>query len=126
MQKGAVTVDATRGVVFEGNVVPKKKRKSYSSFTRCSSSSDRRAHASLAPITGTKIYMNLGEPSIIDRYKNLFDGIGLIRTIYITNMVGIHPMYLVKTGQGKLLVDKMSEEYTVAQAIYPVGHSAHE
>ena len=35
-------------------------------------------------------------------------------------MVGIHPMYLVKTGQGKLLVDKMSEGITtVAQAIYP-------
>jgi len=34
--------------------------------------------------------------------------------------VGIHPMYLVKTGQGKLLVDKMAEGITeVAQEIYP-------
>ena len=55
--------------------------------------------------------MNLGEPSIIGRYKHLpFDGIGLMRTEFIfTNMVGAHPMYLVKTGQGQLLIDKMAE-----------------
>ncbi|MDD3426780.1 MAG: phosphoenolpyruvate synthase [Aminobacterium sp.] len=119
-----VTVDATRGVVFNGNVIPEKK----DSAKETASHSDTAAFPiedlayQLAPITGTKIYMNLGEPSIIDRYKQLpFDGIGLMRTEFIfTNMVGIHPMYLVKTGQGKLLVDKMSEGITtVAQAIYP-------
>jgi len=119
-----VTVDATRGVVFEGNVVPEKKEAEKATLVSPGAQAlpiEELVHQ-LAPITGTKIYMNLGEPSIIDRYKNLpFDGIGLMRTEFIfTNMVGIHPMYLVKTGQGKLLVDKMSEGITtVAQAIYP-------
>ena len=66
--------------------------------------------------------MNLGEPSLIDKYKDLpFDGIGLMRTEFIfTNLVGAHPMYLVKTGQGQLLIDKMSEGVMkVASAIYP-------
>ena len=55
--------------------------------------------------------MNLGEPSLIGKYKNLpIDGIGLMRTeLVFTNKVGIHPMYLVKTGQGQLLIDKLSE-----------------
>jgi pyruvate,water dikinase len=117
-----VTVDATRGVVFEGDVVPEKKEETVSAQVTQASLPIEDLVYQMAPITGTKIYMNLGEPSIIDRYKKLpFDGIGLMRTEFIfTNMVGIHPMYLVKTGQGKLLVDKMSEGITtVAQAIYP-------
>lgn len=117
-----VTVDATRGVVFEGDVVPEKKEETVSAQVAQASLPIDDLVYQMAPITGTKIYMNLGEPSIIDRYKKLpFDGIGLMRTEFIfTNMVGIHPMYLVKTGQGKLLVDKMSEGITtVAQAIYP-------
>ncbi len=115
-----VTVDATRGVVFEGNLIPDEK-KPEEKIEPAAVMNENFVHQ-LAPITGTKIYMNLGEPSIIGKYQSLpFDGIGLMRTEFIfTNMVGIHPMYLVKTGQGKLLVDKMAEGITaVAQAIYP-------
>ncbi len=116
-----VTVDATRGVVFEG-----KTQAAVEEAAKVSEPSTQITSADLvnklAPITGTKIYMNLGEPSIISKYLGLpFDGIGLMRTEFIfTNMVGIHPMYLVKTGQGKLLIEKMAEGITaVAQQIYP-------
>lgn len=117
-----ITVDATRGVVYEGNVLQadKKGEKNLNAISGAVISEDM-IHQ-LAPITATKIYMNLGEPSIIGKYKNLpFDGIGLMRTEFIfTNMVGAHPMYLVKTGQGQLLIDKMSEGIMlVAQEIYP-------
>lgn len=118
-----VTVDATRGVVYEGEVLKKEKE----STEKSDVSSPNPVVLNnlvyqLSPITATKIYMNLGEPSIINRYKELpFDGIGLMRTEFIfTNMIGAHPMYLVKTNQGKVLIDKMSEGITmVAQAIYP-------
>ena len=76
----------------------------------------------LAPVTATKIYMNLGQPDLIDKHKHLpFDGIGLMRTEFIfTNMIGVHPMYLVKTGRTDLMVDKLVEGiYQVASAIYP-------
>ena len=44
-----------------------------------------------------------------------------MRTEFIfTNMIGAHPMYLVKTGQGQLLIDKMAEGIQmVAGEIYP-------
>lgn len=116
-----VTVDATRGVVFEGKTRAASQEAAKVSEPSASIASEDLVNK-LAPVTGTKIYMNLGEPSIISKYLGLpFDGIGLMRTEFIfTNMVGIHPMYLVKTGQGKLLVDKMSEGITaVAQQIYP-------
>lgn len=116
-----VTVDATRGVVFEGKTLAAEKQESSKAETAAAVVGEDLVHQ-LAPVTGTKIYMNLGEPSIIGKYSSLpFDGIGLMRTEFIfSNMVGIHPMYLVKTGQGKLLVDKMAEGITeVAQEIYP-------
>lgn len=116
-----ITVDATRGVVYEGKVLKEKQNANNKSTIEISGLNEDFVHR-LAPITATKIYMNLGEPSIIDRYKNLpFDGIGLMRTEFIfTNMVGAHPMYLVKTGQGDVLIDKMAEGITtVAQEIYP-------
>ncbi|SHH89519.1 phosphoenolpyruvate synthase [Sporanaerobacter acetigenes] len=117
-----VTVDATRGVVYEGKVLQEEKSKEKGEVTVSGAAISEDFIHRLAPITATKIYMNLGEPSIIGRYKNLpFDGIGLMRTEFIfTNMIGAHPMYLVKTGQGQLMIDKMAEGImTVAQEIYP-------
>ena len=117
-----ITVDAKRGVVYQGRVLQKEREEVKEVSTSQGISFDSNLVHQLAPITGTKIYMNLGEPSIIGRYKDLpFDGIGLMRTEFIfTNLVGAHPMYLVKTGQGQLLIDKMAEGITiVAQEVYP-------
>lgn len=117
-----VTVDATRGVVYKGKVLQENKKEEKMAEAATTSVLSEDFIYQLAPITATKIYMNLGEPSIIGKYKNLpFDGIGLMRTEFIfTNMIGAHPMYLVKTGQGQLLIDKMAEGITmVAQEIYP-------
>ena len=118
-----VTVDAVRGIVYEGEVLKEKEEKKTESQSSGTSlgNIDELRHI-FAPTTATKIYMNLGEPGLIDKYKNLpMDGIGLMRTEFIfTNMIGAHPMYLVKTGQGDLMVDKLAEGISkVAQAIYP-------
>ncbi len=116
-----ITVDAKRGVVYEGYVLKEEEAKKDVKVSEKAAVSEDLVHQ-LAPVTATKIYMNLGEPSIIGRYKNLpFDGIGLMRTEFIfTNMIGAHPMYLVKTGQGDFMVEKLAEGITaVAQEIYP-------
>lgn len=116
-----VTVDASRGVVYKGLVLQEKQNKEEKAVSLAGVVSEDLIHQ-LAPITATKIYMNLGEPGLIGKYKNLpFDGIGLMRTEFIfTNLVGAHPMYLLRTGQGQLLIDKMAEGITtVAQEIYP-------
>ena len=118
-----VTADATRGVVYEGNVLNKKVDEEKQEVTGGGSFALTDELKTLwAPITATKIYMNLGEPELIEKYKNLpFDGIGLMRTEFIfTNMIGAHPMYLIKTGQGDMMVEKLTEGImTVASAIYP-------
>ena len=66
--------------------------------------------------------MNLGNPELIDKYKNLpIDGIGLMRTEFIfTNMIGAHPMYLIKNGQENFMINQLAKGISkVAQAIYP-------
>ena len=117
-----ITVDAKRGVVYEGVVLQEDKKDEREVKVSQGGAIDEELLNQLAPITATKIYMNLGEPSLIEKYKHLpFDGIGLMRTEFIfTNMIGAHPMYLVKTGQGQLMIDKLAEGITmVAQEIYP-------
>ncbi|WP_036729179.1 phosphoenolpyruvate synthase [Peptoniphilus mikwangii] len=125
--KMEVTVDATRGIVYEGYVLKEENKEETQStggqsvlqVTKDLTMSLRNL---VAPVTATKIYMNLGEPELIEKYKDLpFDGIGLMRTEFIfTNMIGAHPMYLVKTGEHDLMIDKLAEGISkVAQAIYP-------
>ena len=119
-----VTVDSTRGVVYEGIVMQDKQdaAKEETTTGTGSGASQEMLELLTAPITATKIYMNLGEPSMISKYKNLpMDGIGLMRTeLIFNNEIGAHPMYLVKTGQGDILIEKMSEAITtVAQEIFP-------
>lgn len=116
-----VTVDATRGVVYEGYVLKEKETKEAEN-TGVGFSLNDAFRKAIAPITATKVYMNLGEPDLIDRYKDLpFDGIGLMRTeLIFLNKVGAHPMYLVRTGQGQHLIDQLSEGIMqVATAVYP-------
>lgn len=123
----AITVDATSGVVFEGIIISKEDESTEKDKDKVKGSGNivgisEELLSLLAPVTATKIYMNLGEPELMEKYKHLpIDGIGLMRTEFIfTNLVGAHPMYLVKTGQGQLLVDKMSEGIMpVARELYP-------
>ncbi|WP_276906389.1 phosphoenolpyruvate synthase [Peptoniphilus duerdenii] len=112
-----VTVDATRGIVYKGNVLNEEVKVEEKSTEKTQTVTTYNP-----PITATKIYMNLGEPDLANKYKDLsFDGIGLMRTEFIfTNMIGEHPMYLLKTGRGNLMIDKLSEGISkVATAIFP-------
>ncbi|MDO5715164.1 MAG: phosphoenolpyruvate synthase [Tissierellia bacterium] len=117
-----VTVDAKRGVVYEGHVLNEESSQSTIKPKDSVHGFSQKTVSMMAPITATKIYMNLGEPDLISRYQDLpFDGIGLMRTEFIfTNRIGAHPMYLLKTNQGKFMVDQLAEGIMkVASVIYP-------
>jgi pyruvate,water dikinase len=109
------TVDARSGVVYEGIV-----SESAEPTTPATASTPTAVVA--APVTATKIYLNLGVPEMIETYKNLpFDGIGLMRLEFIlASYIGEHPLYLLETGQGDKFVNKLAEGIaTVARAIQP-------
>ena len=108
------TVDSRNGVVYEGimsQAVPS-----------AANGSAAQAVAEVAPVTATKIYMNLGVPDKIEAFKNLpFEGIGLMRIEFIlASAIGQHPMMFVDTGESQKFVDKLADGIaTVARAIQP-------
>ncbi|AEA12020.1 phosphoenolpyruvate synthase [Thermoproteus uzoniensis 768-20] len=113
------TVDGGKGVVLAGAVEVKAEAKVAEPAV---AGREIVLHIYRAIPTGTKIYMNLGEPEKIDEYKDLpFDGIGLMRIEFvISSWIGEHPLYLMSIGQEQKFVDKMAEGIAkVASAIYP-------
>ncbi len=111
------TVDAKTGVVYEG-IVEEIAKPAGPKLPTVSMPSGLES----APVTATKIYMNLGVPEMIDEYKNLpFDGIGLMRIEFIlASYIGEHPLYLLETGQADKFITKLAEGIaTVARAIQP-------
>ncbi len=118
-----VTVDGYRGVVYKGKVRlggEKEEKKAEGGVGGVGLPAEELRY--LFPATGTKIYMNLGEPNAIDRYKDLpFDGIGLMRIEFIiTDWIGYHPLYLIKEGKETYFINKLADGIAkVASAIYP-------
>lgn len=107
-----VTVDATNGVVYEGIIESAKKPEAAASVVA----------AETFPVTGTKIYMNLGDPELAEKYSVLpCDGIGLMREEFIwTTYIHEHPLYLIKTGHPEKVVDQLAEGFRqVCQAMAP-------
>ncbi len=119
MKTGAeYTVDAKSGVVYEG-IVSKPEEEAPKAGVPTEAVG---IALEPAPVTATKIYMNLGVPEKIGAYKNLpFDGIGLMRTEFIlASYIGEHPLYMLETNQAQKFVDKLAEGVaTVARAIQP-------
>lgn len=108
-----VTIDATHGVVYEGIIEEAKKENQASAAV---------AVAEYFPPTGTKVYMNLGDPELAEKYSSLpCDGIGLMREEFIwTTYIHEHPLYLIKTGHPEKVVDQLAEGMRqVCQAMAP-------
>ncbi|MGC9133685.1 pyruvate, water dikinase [Caldisphaera sp.] len=115
-----ITVDGSRGVVTYG--IAEKKEESKKKGEEGEQKISLEFLADLYPVTGTKIYMNLGEPDEIDRYVNLpFDGIGLMRVEFIiSSKIGYHPLYLIEQGKPDVFIDGLAEGIAkVAAAISP-------
>lgn len=108
-----VTIDATHGVVYEGIIEETKKEVQAGAAV---------AVAEYFPPTGTKVYMNLGDPELAEKYACLpCDGIGLMREEFIwTTYIHEHPLYLIKTGHPEKVVDQLAEGIRqVCQALAP-------
>ena len=113
-----ITVDATNGIVYAGVVAdivkPKEEAPSAGPATIVA--------AEPAPITGTKIYMNLGNPDLAEKYGKLpCDGIGLMREEFIwTTFIHEHPLYLIEIGQSDRVVNQLADGMRkVCQALAP-------
>jgi pyruvate,water dikinase len=111
------TVDSRNGIIYEGIMA-----EAVAPVSTARDGGVAVQVAEAAPVTATKIYMNLGTPEMIEQYKTLpFEGIGLMRTEFIlASAIGTHPMAFVDAGKSQEFVDKLADGVaTVARAIQP-------
>jgi pyruvate,water dikinase len=114
------TVDSRNGIIYEGLIAEAAEPPKTQGEMKTVETVVRAVES--VPVTGTKIYMNLGVPEKVEDYKGLpFEGIGLMRIEFIlASYIGEHPLYLYETGQSQKFVDKLAEGMaTVARAVQP-------
>ncbi len=102
-----VTVDATRGIVFEGARSPARASKPAQATSENGS-----GPVAAGPVTATQILVNLSEPSQVQRVKDLpVDGVGLLRAemMVLEALAGDHPRTVLQEGRGDELVSRMAE-----------------
>ncbi len=102
-----ITVDATSGVVREGAAPP----------VAHEGEEPRPASTGRGTIvTGTKLLVNLSEPSQVERAAALdVDGVGLVRAelMLVEALDGTHPRKLLAEGRGDEFVERLSDALTV-------------
>lgn len=116
-----ITVDASNGTVYAG-IVKSMVSDAAAEAPAASGAPAVAAAAYTAPVTGTKIYMNLGNPDLAEKYGKLpCDGVGLMREEFIwTTFIHEHPLYLIETGRSQQAVDMLAEGMRkVASALSP-------
>ena len=107
-----VTVDGSTGCIYDGKVEIQNKPETQSSSFESES----------WPVTATQIYMNLGSPDLIDKYKVLpFDGIGLMRLEFlIADKISKHPLKLIEDNESDKFVNELFNGINkVASTIFP-------
>jgi pyruvate,water dikinase len=111
-----VTVDATRGVVYEGARASagggEPAAGSTGQLTAGVGGDGRTLPVLSAPVTATQILLNLSEPSQVERVKDLpVDGVGLLRAemMVLEALKGDHPRTLLEEGRGEDFVARMAE-----------------
>ena len=104
-----VTVDATHSVVREGAAPARPQAPAVA------------AAAPSAPVTGTKLLVNLSEPSQVERAAALdVDGVGLLRAelMVIEALDGTHPRLLIEEGRADEFVERMAEALSTFAAAF--------
>ncbi|HET8956773.1 MAG TPA: phosphoenolpyruvate synthase, partial [Solirubrobacterales bacterium] len=116
-----VTVDAGAGTVTEGDSAPRQ--------GVAAVDTSQPAAVSAAPlVTGTKLLVNLSEPSQLERVASLdVDGVGLLRAelMVVEALDGTHPRALLEAGEGDRVVDRMAaslDKFAAAFAPRPITY----
>ncbi|MBU1197322.1 phosphoenolpyruvate synthase [Candidatus Micrarchaeota archaeon] len=103
-EKQIVTVDATRGIVYDGRV-------KFSDKEMAKGGENINTLSGTGIIsTGTKIYVNLAEPEKADEIAGKdVDGVGLLRAEFMIAGIGKHPRAMMKAGKQQEYVDTLAK-----------------
>ncbi len=108
-----ITVDATHGIVYKGDVSIAHEEKDKSKAPALITSEP--------PITATKIYVNLAQVDLAEKVAKLpVDGVGLLRAEFMIASLGEHPKKFIEERREQEFIDKLAEKLRrFAAAFYP-------
>jgi len=90
-----VTVDGTKGQIYSGQI----------KISKSASSEAGQLHK-----TATKIYVNLGEPSLAAEISQRgVDGVGLLRAEFMIAQIGTHPRKMIEDKKASRFVEQLAE-----------------
>lgn len=113
-----ITVDGAKGLVYKGKVQVKV---SASDMAANKPAIGGTAISEEVPVTGTKVYVNLGEPHLAEEIAKLpVDGVGLLRAEFMVASMGEHPKAMVADGRSDDYVNGLVDGLrTIAGAFAP-------
>lgn len=92
-----ITVDGSKGLVYKGKIVSKA---TPDEILQKKSGLSGSSISQEIPITGTKVYVNLGEPDLAEEIAKMpVDGVGLLRAEFMIAQLGEHPKAMVDSGR---------------------------
>jgi pyruvate,water dikinase len=103
-----VTVDGSRGKVYEGKVAAKVTETAVPA-------------SKLKVKTRTRVYVNLAEPELAENVAARdVDGVGLLRAEFMIAEIGEHPRHMIEEGRGEEFAAKLTQGLTTfAKAFNP-------
>ena len=103
-----VTVDGSRGKVYEGKITAKVKE-----------SAEPASKVKIKTIT--RLYVNLAQPELAENIAARdVDGVGLLRAEFMIAQIGEHPRHMLKEGRGEEFVNKLAHGLVIfAKAFNP-------
>ena len=107
---GEVTVEGGEGAVYEGRLAVPEKAPAASPGRALEQPALAGLALHAAPITATRLYVNLGEPARAAAVAALpVDGVGLLRAEFmiLEALSGAHPRLLLERGEGGAFVDRL-------------------
>jgi pyruvate,water dikinase len=110
-----VSVDGSHGIIYEGLVsAPEAAAKPGAAAAAIQV-------AAPAPITGTRVYVNLADVDQAEKVSKLpADGIGLLRAEFMIAEIGQHPRKMLEEGRRQEFVDRLADDLRkFAAAFYP-------
>ncbi len=111
-----ISVDGSHGIVYEGFVSAPE------AAAKPGAEASTMMHvAAQAPITGTRVYVNLADVDQAEKVSKLpADGVGLLRAEFMIAEIGEHPHKMLDDGRKQEFIDKLATNLQkFAAAFYP-------
>lgn len=103
-----VTVDGAKGMIYKGEIAKSAIKEDHINDSTNPPDKAPSGYVEEVPITATKVYVNLAEPSEAARVSALpVDGVGLLRAEFMIAGLGEHPKAMVESGNSKKFVDEL-------------------